>query len=425
MGADPAGGPRATGPVGVTNWAGGFTRFSDRPRHSPMTTSLSNGSASDSPDESEAATRERYSEAARVREAALCCPVDYDPRYLAAIPAEVIERDYGCGDPSRYVRAGDTVLDLGSGGGKICFIASQIAGPMGRVIGIDMNEEMLALARTAAPAVASHIGHANVEFRRGRIQDLALDVERLDAWLGGNPVKSIDDLARLDAEKARIARDEPLVASDSIDLVVSNCVLNLVRESDKDALIREIYRVLKRGGRIAISDIVSDEPVPEALKRDPELWSGCISGAFQELDLLERFAAAGFHGIAIDQWASTPFAVVDGIEFRSVTVTAWKGKQGPCLEAGQAILYRGPWERVIDDDGHTFERGVRTAVCAKTFGIMTSEPYACETLGIEPATAIPESEQMLFDCQRSEPRHPHETKGGEYRQNKPPSGACC
>ena len=382
-----------------------------------MTTSLSN--------DSEMATRERYSEAARVREAALCCPVDYDARYLAAIPAEVIERDYGCGDPSRYVQAGDTVLDLGSGGGKICFIASQITGPTGRVIGVDMNEEMLGLARTAAPTVANRIGFANIEFRRGRIQDLALDVERLDAWLAGNPVKSVDDLARLEDEKARIGREEPLVATDSIDLVVSNCVLNLVRESDKDALIREIYRVLKRGGRIAISDIVSDEPVPEALKQDPKLWSGCVSGAFQELDLLERFAAAGFHGIAIDKWESTPFAVVDGIEFRSLTLTAWKGKEGPCMEASQAILYKGPWKQVVDDDGHTFERGVRTAVCAKTYRIMTSEPYAGETLGIEPATAIPEREQQVFDCLRSEPRHPRETKGGEYHQHKPPSGACC
>ena len=375
--------------------------------------------------DAEAATRQRYSDAARVREASLCCPVDYDARYLAAIPAEVIERDYGCGDPSRYVRVGDTVLDLGSGGGKIGFIASQIAGPGGRVIGIDMNDEMLELARAAAPAVAAKIGHANVEFRRGRIQDLALDVDRLDAWLAANPVRSVQDLARLDEERARLCREEPLVASESVDLVVSNCVLNLVREEDKDALIREIFRVLKRGGRIAISDIVSDEAVPEELKRDPELWSGCVSGAFQELDLLERFEAAGFHGLEIDQWASTPFAVVDGIEFRSVTLTARKGKQGPCLEAGQAILYKGPWREVVDDDGHRFRRGVRTAVCAKTYRIMTSEPYAPQTLGIEPATAIPEAEQSVFDCMRSVARDPRETKGAEYRVSQPASGACC
>src|SRR5262249_12476820 len=101
----------------------------------------------------ESAVRQRYSDAAKAREASLCCPVDYDPRYLRAIPEEVIERDYGCGDPSRHVREGDVVLDLGSGGGKICFIAAQIVGPRGRVIGIDMNDDMLALARRSAPVV--------------------------------------------------------------------------------------------------------------------------------------------------------------------------------------------------------------------------------------------------------------------------------
>jgi SAM-dependent methyltransferase len=337
----------------------------------------------------------------------------------------VIERDYGCGDPSRHVREGDTILDLGSGGGKICFIASQIAGPRGRVIGIDMNDEMLALARSAAPTVAARIGHANVEFRRGRIQDLALDVDRLEGWLAGNPVKTIDDLGRLEEERARLCRETPLVADDSVDLVVSNCVLNLVREQDKSMLLREIFRVLRPGGRIAISDIVSDEDVPESLRRDPELWSGCVSGAFQELDFLEQLEAAGFYGIEIEKWEGKPFAVVDGIEFRSLTITAKKGKEGPCMEAGQAILYRGPWKSVVDDDGHTFRRGVRTAVCAKTFRIMTSEPYASATIGIEPAVAIPPDEQPVFDCMRSAPRHPRETKGGEYRVDSGETGACC
>lgn len=377
------------------------------------------------PLDAETATQARYREAARVREAALCCPVDYDPQLLEVIPEAVIERDYGCGDPSRFVRPGDTVLDLGSGGGKICFIASQLVGPQGRVIGVDLNDEMLALARRAAPVVAQRIGHANVEFRRGRIQDLALDIDRLDGWLASSPVRGVEDLSRLEEEQARLRREHPLVADDSVDLVVSNCVLNLVREQDKAALVREIFRVLRPGGRIAISDIVSDEPVPEALRQDATLWSGCISGAFQELDFLAQLEAAGFYGIAVEKWEAKPFAVVDGIEFRSVTVTARKGKEGPCLEAGQAILYKGPWKRVVDDDGHTFHRGVRTAVCAKTFRIMTSEPYARDTIGIEPATAIPEHERALFDCARRAPRHPRETKGGEYRQDDCSNGSCC
>ena len=375
--------------------------------------------------DAEDATRLRYSAAAQAREAALCCPVDYDRTLLEAIPEEVIERDYGCGDPSRYVREGETVLDLGSGGGKICFIASQIVGPSGRVIGIDMNDEMLELARRSAPRVAEKIGHANVEFRRGRIQDLALSVDSIESWLNAHPVKSLQDMTRLEEEKERIQRDEPMVADESVDLIVSNCVLNLVREADKGQLIEEMYRVLKPGGRIAVSDIVSDEIVPEYLKNDPELWSGCISGAFHELDLLKRLEAAGFYGIEIDKWEGEPFAIAEGIEFRSVTITAKKGKEGPCMEAGHAVLYKGPWKSVVDDDGHTLERGVRTAVCAKTYRILTGEPYGEETIGIEPAVAIPEDEQQEFDCARTEPRHPRETKGAEYKVNQPASESCC
>jgi len=375
----------------------------------------------------EAAVRDRYAAAAKTREAALCCPVEYDPQHLKAIPDEVLERDYGCGDPSPYVREGDVVLDLGSGSGKICYIAAQLAGPKGQVIGIDMNDEMLALARRAAPVVAERLGFANVEFRRGRIQDLALDLDRLDAWLADHPVGSARDLAALEGEQARLRRDLPLVSDASVDLVVSNCVLNLVRDRDKRQLLHEIFRVLKVGGRIAICDIVSDEPVPQRLKDDPQLWSGCVSGAFHEPELLRELEAAGFHGLTIERWTHEPFAVVEGIEFRSVTITAHKGKQGPCYEADQAVIYAGPWKRVEDDDGHVLLRGERSAVCAKTFRILNSAPYAAETIGIEPRIPIPEDERKGFDCSRTTPRSPRETKGLAYRETRKPceGESCC
>ena len=323
----------------------------------------------------EAAVRARYSGAAQAREASLCCPTRYDRKLLAAIPDVVIERDYGCGDPSRHLREGETVLDLGSGSGKICFIASQVVGPAGRVIGVDMNDEMLALARGSAPEVARRVGHGNVSFRKGRIQDLALDLEELDRRLGAQPIRSAGDLARLEEEIGLLRRQKPLVAADSIDVVVSNCVLNLVRPEDKRALFAEIYRVLRRGGRAVISDIVSDEDVPEGLQRDPELWSGCISGAFREDRFLEAFEEAGFHGVTLAERGEEPWQTVEGIEFRSVTVIAYKGKEGPCLDGKQAVLYRGPFREVTDDDGHTLRRGVPTAVCEKTFRLYAQEPY--------------------------------------------------
>jgi arsenite methyltransferase len=343
----------------------------------------------------------RYSAGATAVEMELCCPVDYDPRYLGVIPAEVLERDYGCGDPSRHLVAGETVLDLGSGGGKICFIASQVVGPCGRVIGIDVNDEMLSLARGAAPRVADAVGFANVEFRKGHIQDLALDVDRLGSWLADHPVTDVVSLAAMDAEVSRQRREEPLVADGSIDVVVSNCVLNLVATEHKAALFGEIFRVLRRGGRAVISDIVSDHPVPDHLRQDPELWSGCVSGAYQEDDFLRAFTDAGFYGITLETRASDPWRVVEGIEFRSVTVVAFKGKQGECWDHGQAVIYRGPWRAVEDDDDHVFQRGVPTAVCAKSFDIYARAPYAgsFELLGpahpVDPETAPP------FDCGHS------------------------
>jgi len=372
------------------------------------------------------AVRERYGAAARQQEAALCCPVDYDPQYLKIIPDAVLERDYGCGDPSRHVREGDSVLDLGSGGGKICFIAAQIAGPKGFVTGVDMTDDMLELSRQSAPLVADRLGFDNTRFLRGRIQDLALDHDRLGHWLSHNPVTNAQGLVDLEEESARLRERDPMIPEASIDLVVSNCVLSLVREEDREQLVAEIFRVLKVGGRIAISDIVSDEDVPEALKDDPELWSGCVSGAFQERGFLRALEDAGFHGIAIDKWEGEPFAVVEGIEFRSVTVTAHKGKQGPCLEANQALLYRGPWKRVEDDDGHVFERGVRAAVCAKTFALLGHEPYVGEFVPLPPRVEIAGADRSDFDCGRSEARHPRETKGEAYRvTRKPGEGGCC
>lgn len=372
----------------------------------------------------ESAVRERYSAAARAKEVALCCPVDYDPQYLKLIPQEVLERDYGCGDPSRFVREGDVVLDLGSGAGKICFIAAQIAGPKGAVIGVDLNEEMLRLARASAPQVAEALGYANVEFHRARIQDLALDLDALDSWLVEHPVRGVAELAALEEASEKLRRESTLIADASVDLVVSSCVLNLVRELDRVQLMEEIFRVLKVGGRIAISDIVSDEPVPDDLKADPELWSGCVSGAFQELEFLLALEAAGFRSIALDKWETEPFAVVEGIEFRSITVTARKADVGPGRDANQALLYRGPWKAVEDEWGNRFVRGERTAVSAMAFQTLRDAPYGGEFVEIPPRVSVPEEEQPDFESVRL--RDPRETKGAGYRATrKRGQKGCC
>src|SRR5947199_2324391 len=228
----------------------------------------------------EAIVRQRYGAGAKEPADKLCCPVDYQSEHLKVIPPEVVERDYGCGDPSRYLREGETVVDLGSGTGKICFIAAQIVGPKGRVIGVDMTDEMLEVARRNAPIVAKRIGYGNVEFRKGRIQDLALDLELLDRQLRQNPITDAASFLAADELAEELRFKHPLIATDSVDVVVSSCVLNLVEPKSKRQLFDEIFRVLKKGGRAVISDIVIDEEVPEEMHNTPEIWSVCMSSDY-------------------------------------------------------------------------------------------------------------------------------------------------
>jgi ubiquinone/menaquinone biosynthesis C-methylase UbiE len=356
------------------------------------------------------AVQSRYGAGAQIVEAALCCPVNYDPQYLKVIPQEVIEKDYGCGDPSKYVRPGETVLDLGSGTGKICFIAAQVVGPTGKVIGIDMTAEMLNVARRNAPVVAERIGYANVEFRRGQIQDLRTNVDLVDRRLNTCPVASATDWDLFQRDLADLRRDQPLVADDSIDVIVSNCVLNLVADVDKPQLFAEMFRVLKRGGRIAISDIVSDEPSPQHLKDDAKLWSGCVSGALQEFQFTKLLEDVGFHGIQVVERQQEPWQIISGIEYRSITVMAWKGKQGACWDKNQAVIYRGPFRSVTDDDSHTYRRGLPMAVCEKTFGLLMTEPYAGQFAPVPPYQEV--SAPTPFDCSRDTVRQASETKTG-------------
>jgi len=323
----------------------------------------------------ESAVRSRYSEAAGQKVEALCCPIEYDRQYLKVIPQEVIDRDYGCGDPSKHLKPGETVLDLGSGTGKICFIAAQVVGPNGRVIGVDMNDDMLAMARKYAPVVGQAIGFNNVEFRKGRIQDLALDLEKLDAELKANPIQDANSFLAAEALAAELRITAPLIASDSIDVVVSNCVLNLVEPRAKRQLFQEIFRVLRNGGRAVISDIVSGEAVPLDMQHDPELWSGCISGALLEEDFMQAFVDAGFYGARLLKRDAQPWRTVQGIEFRSVTIEAFKGEPGEGTERNQTVIYKGPFKEVLDDQGHRLERGRRLAVSDQTFHRYGREPY--------------------------------------------------
>lgn len=203
------------------------------------------------------------------------------------IPEEVLKISYGCGTPAglKTVRAGETVLDIGSGGGIDCFEAARLVGPSGHVIGVDMTDAMLEIARKNAPVVATNLGYlaSNIEFRKG-------------------------------------LADAMPVEDGTIDLIISNCVINLA--PDKRKVFREMYRVAKPGGRFTISDIVSDQTVPQYLVHDSEKWGDCLSGALTLSDYMNGITAAGFLGLHLAKFS--PWRIIDGIHFFSVTLTGYK-----------------------------------------------------------------------------------------------------
>lgn len=282
--------------------------------------------------------REYYGEAAEQPKADLCCPVQPAAEDLAHIPPEVVERFYGCGSPvsDAALVPGETLVDLGSGAGIDCFIAARKVGAEGRVYGVDMTDQMLAVARDSQPQVAAALGYDAIEFRKGYLEQVPLD----------------DSVA---------------------DVVTSNCVVNL--SADKPRVLREIWRVLKDHGRTVIADIVADRDVPPKVRADGRLWGECLSGALTEEAFLSALERAGFYGVAILK--KTPWREVEGCRFFSVTVRGYKfEKKASCRFVGQYAVYLGPQKAVMDEEGHLFPRGVPVDVCTDTAAKLSQRPYA-------------------------------------------------
>ena len=268
----------------------------------------------------EAAVREKYGEIARSVGKTGCCgpaacgcgdPIStnlYSDEETQDVPADAMAASLGCGNPTALLalEPGQTVLDLGSGGGIDVLLSAKRVGPTGKAYGLDMTDDMLALARENQRKA----GATNVEFLKGTIEAIPLP-------------------------------------DNSVDVVISNCVINL--SSDKDAVLREAFRVLKPGGRFAVSDVVVRGDVPAEVRRSMELWVGCIAGALQESEYAAKLTAAGFSEIEVEPWriytldAARSFLAESGLDvdlvatevegrFASALVRARKAAATSCCE---------------------------------------------------------------------------------------------
>ena len=219
------------------------------------------------------AVRQKYGAIAKSVGAKSCCepaacgcgdPISsnlYSERETAGLPADAVAASLGCGNPTALIalEPGQTVLDLGSGGGIDVLLSAKRVGPAGKVYGLDMTDEMLALARENQ----RQAGATNVEFLKGTIEAIPLP-------------------------------------DNSVDVIISNCVINL--SADKDAVLREAFRVLKPGGRFAVSDVVVRGEMPPEVRRNMELWVGCIAGALEENEYASKLRRAGFGDVELEPW---------------------------------------------------------------------------------------------------------------------------
>jgi len=231
------------------------------------------------------AVRQHYAE--RIKSSAPCCgdkveSVLYPLDLLATLPEGESAVSYGCGDPITLasLRPGQTVLDLGSGAGLDCFFAARQVGEAGKVIGVDMTPEMLERARSSA----KRLNLANVEFRQGFLEDLPVD-------------------------------------SDSVDVVISNCVINL--SPDKSKVFSEAFRVLKRGGKFAVSDIVTDGELPKEVRASIAAWAGCVAGAVDAQEYVAMMQAVGFADISIKPVYFDREAIDNSVREMNLDVSAY------------------------------------------------------------------------------------------------------
>ncbi len=287
-----------------------------------------------------------------------CCTDTGLPDYLKTamsnIHVEVAARYYGCGLVVPHVLEGARILDLGSGSGRDCYLLAQLVGEHGSVVGVDMTEEQFEIANTHIEWHRDRFGYAksNVEFKLGYIERL----------------------------------DELGLEDDSFDIIVSNCVINL--SPDKEAVLKEAYRLLKPGGELYFSDVYSDRRVPQELLQDPVLYGECLSGALYWNDFLRLAASVGFTDTRLVE--DRPIAIdnpdiaqrIGHINFYSATYRLFKieGLENACEDYGQAVVYKGGIENsehvFLLDKHHVIEKGRQFPVCGNTFRILNGSRFS-------------------------------------------------
>jgi len=256
---------------------------------------------------------------------------------------------------------------------------------------------------------------------RGDMTDLRINSRMANDVIATHGIVDYRSMESARKQIEAIAEAFPLIAEETIDLVVLDLLANRLPADAFTRALNEAFRVLRRGGRVEVVAFLADEPFQPA---KDTYWNRLEAISWPlETRIAEVVALAGFHGIGYGLLSERVVRIVKGSELRAFIVTAFKGKQGACLDFGHAVIYRGPWSQVHDDDAHRFVRGERTAVCAKTFKLLMEEPYKGQFIGLEPRIPITANNPPPFDCNTPAIRSPAVTKGHAPIQSA--AASCC
>jgi arsenite methyltransferase len=328
--------------------------------------------------------------------------------------------------PAHAISPGDSVVVIGCDDINILKNVANAATTKGSILVLEPDN--LDTLKSQALELEKDLGFNNWRFEQSTLDDLSTNQSFASQLLQERPIHSLQDHQNFVINIEAQCSEKPLVSDNSADVVLLNLAVNRLSISSVKKLLNQAFRVLRRGGKLIVLLLLTDEPLTAEIP--PILNHQDLSFIPLETEVMKLLEEAGYYGMQYLQRSSLPLRVVAGAEIHLFCVEAFKGKQGICLDRGHAVIYRGPWQAVSDDDGHRYVRGERVAVCEKTYEILKRSPYCDEFMTVPCYLEVPVDQAPLFDCNTPSLRDPQISKGQKtvFDQNSccnPASSSCC
>ncbi|MES2319411.1 MAG: hypothetical protein V4631_18175 [Pseudomonadota bacterium] len=293
----------------------------------------------------------------------------------------------------------------------------------GKVLLIEPDHRRIRSARREWDDCSGRTTPGCWQMEQGKLANWRLAQRDADAVIARHRVIDSESLQQLEEALEHEGQAKPFIAPASRQLLLLDLLPNRLDPAMWASALQESFRVLAIGGSVLVAALVADEAMADRVLPERSIFDEELSFPTEQA-LLASVAAAGFYGLRFDYLSEQPVDRIAGVDMRAAVLRAYKGKQGVCLDQGHAVMYPGPWSAVEDDDGHRYLRGARTAVCAKTYGLLMRAPYKGDFVSLNPPTLLPLDQALQFDCNTPTLRDIAVTRGERAANGGLPSTAC-